>query len=201
MLSPIKSLLNCKRIILASGSPRRQELIKNIVRELFSSLVSQLHYIDLSFFILQGVNVELCPSLFEENLNPESFSSFSDFVEATAMGKVLEVFQRLQSDNAEPNIVIGADTVVTLNGKVYGKPKTKEDAFETLSEWDNNNSTSTKSAKLYYFRLNGKSHVVYTGVVIKYGSKMIKFTETANVQFGKANPEQIQAYVDTGEPM
>lgn len=47
----------------------------------------------------------------------------------------------------------------------------------------------------------GKSHVVYTGVVIKKGNEFSKFTETATVQFGKANSEQIQAYVDTGEPM
>lgn len=46
-----------------------------------------------------------------------------------------------------------------------------------------------------------KSHVVYTGVVIKYGERIVKFTETATVKFGKANSEQIQAYVDTGEPM
>lgn len=80
------------------------------------------------------MNVELCPSLFEENLDSKSFSSFSAFVEATAMGKVLEVFDRLQSSNNAPDIVIGADTVVTLNGKIYGKPKTKVEAFETLSE-------------------------------------------------------------------
>ncbi|KAG4073561.1 hypothetical protein HA402_000785 [Bradysia odoriphaga] len=160
MLSPIKSLLNCKRIFLASGSPRRQELIKNI-----------------------GVNVNLCPSLFEENLDPKSFSGFSEFVEATALGKVTEVFDRLQSNNTAVDIVIGADTVVTLNGRIYGKPKTKQEAFDTLTE------------------LVGKSHIVYTGVVIKYGQRIVKFTETATVQFGKANSEQIQAYVDTGEPM
>ncbi|KAJ6648848.1 putative bifunctional dTTP/UTP pyrophosphatase/methyltransferase protein [Pseudolycoriella hygida] len=160
MLSPIKSFLSCKRIFLASGSPRRQELIKNI-----------------------GVNVELCPSLFEENLDFKNFPSFSEFVEATALGKVEEVFERLSRSNKAPDIVIGADTVVTLNGKIYGKPKTREEAFETLSE------------------LVGKSHIVYTGVVIKYGSKISKFTETATVQFGRANAEQIQAYVDTGEPM
>lgn len=131
MLSPIKSLINCKRIVLASGSPRRQELIKNIVRQ---SVHTSAFIYFIYFYLHQGVDVELCPSLFEENLDPKSFSSFSDFVEATAMGKVVEVFERLQSDSCPPDIVIGADTVVTLNGKVYGKPKTKEKAFETLSE-------------------------------------------------------------------
>lgn len=82
----------------------------------------------------KGVNVELCPSLFEENLDPKDFPNFSAFVEATAMGKVLEVFERLQSSNNAPDIVIGADTMVTLNDRIYGKPKTKEEAFETLSE-------------------------------------------------------------------
>jgi predicted house-cleaning NTP pyrophosphatase (Maf/HAM1 superfamily) len=43
--------------------------------------------------------------------------------------------------------------------------------------------------------------VVVTGVVIKFGDKITKFTETAEVQFGTATPEQIQGYVDTGEPM
>lgn len=78
--------------------------------------------------------MDLCPSLFEENLDPTTFSSFSEFVEATALGKVLEVFDRFQSDNNAPDIVIGADTVVTLNGRIYGKPKTKQEAFDTLTE-------------------------------------------------------------------
>lgn len=47
----------------------------------------------------------------------------------------------------------------------------------------------------------GKQHTVYTGVVIKYQDKITKFTETTKVQFGRANREQIQAYVDTGEPL
>lgn len=92
-------------------------------------------------FFIQGINIELCPSFFEENLNPKNFSNFSEFVEETAMGKVLEVFERLRSEDRSPDIVIGADTVVTLNGKVYGKPKTKEEAFETLSEYDIPNYT------------------------------------------------------------
>jgi septum formation protein len=54
---------------------------------------------------------------------------------------------------------------------------------------------------LIHIRLVGKTNVVYTGVVIKYGDQITKFTETAEVCFGKATPEQIQGYVDTGEPL
>lgn len=49
--------------------------------------------------------------------------------------------------------------------------------------------------------LMGKSHVVYTGVVIQYKGQVVKFTESTKVTFGNATPEQIQGYVDTGEPL
>lgn len=47
----------------------------------------------------------------------------------------------------------------------------------------------------------GKPNVVYTGVVIKYGDHIAKFTEKTKVFFGQYSDEQIQAYVDTGEPL
>lgn len=84
----------------------------------------------------QGINVELCPSLFEENLKIEDFSSFKDFVEETALQKVLEVSERLSKvDDAirQPDLIIGADTMVTLGSEMYGKPGTPEKAFEVLS--------------------------------------------------------------------
>ncbi|EAT47071.1 AAEL001795-PA [Aedes aegypti] len=163
MLKPILQQLATKRVVLASGSPRRQELIQNI---------------GLS-------NVHLCPSTFEENLDKNEYC-FADYVAETAYHKVLEVYNRLtaSSDPAErPDVVIGADTMVTMDGKMYGKPKTPERAFQMLSE------------------LMGREHTVYTGVVIKHHDRVVKFTEACKVQFGKATGEQIQAYVDTGEPL
>lgn len=85
------------------------------------------------------MNVELCASTFEENLNIDDFNSFSEFVEETALQKVLEVENRLNKIASEANqpktdIVIGADTMVTLNGELYGKPKNKQDAVETLKK-------------------------------------------------------------------
>lgn len=56
-----------------------------------------------------------------------------------------------------------------------------------------------KSIKSY--RLNGQKHVVYTGVAIKYGDHIEKFTETTEVQFGNCTTDQIKAYVDTEEPL
>lgn len=71
-------------------------------------------------------------STFEENLKPEDYSNFEEFVEATALGKVLEVEERLKSSGHPPDLVIGADTMVTLDGKMFGKPSTPEEAFDTL---------------------------------------------------------------------
>lgn len=72
---------------------------------------------------------------------------------------------------------------MTLDGKIYGKPKTEEVAFQMLKE------------------LNGKSHIVYTGCVLKSQQKTIKFTESTKVFFGDVTDEQIQAYVDTKDPL
>jgi len=160
MLGPIKNILKTKRIVLASGSPRRQELIKNI-----------------------GLDAELCPSDFEENLDPKDFPDFASYVTETANGKAIEVFNRLSKTSNPPDIVIAADTMVTLNDKLYGKPGNSDIAFKMLSE------------------LVGKTHVVYTGVVIKHTAGDIKFCESCKVTFGDATTEQIQAYVDTGEPL
>lgn len=69
------------------------------------------------------LNVELCASNFEENLNISDFNSFSDFVEETALQKVLEVKNRLDNiakstNEPGPDIVIGADTIVTIDGNL-----------------------------------------------------------------------------------
>lgn len=125
----------------------------------------------------------MCPSLFEENLNPKDFDTFPEFVEATALGKALEVAERLKNDAKSPDLIIAADTIVTLDGKIYGKPKKPDVALEMLTD------------------LIGRTHEVFTGVVLKYNDEIVKFTESTQVTFGNATKDQIQAYVDTGEPM
>ncbi|CAB3230318.1 unnamed protein product [Arctia plantaginis] len=160
MLQPVMHILKQKNIVLASGSPRRKELVENI-----------------------GLKVQLCSSLFEENLDPHSFKSFSEFVEETALQKVLEVENRLICEGNVPDIVIGADTMVTLGKEMFGKPTSEHEAFEMLS------------------RLSGRGHTVYTGVVVKSLDQIVKFTEKTNVFFGKMDEEQIRGYIATGEPM
>lgn len=59
----------------------------------------------------------------------------------------------------------------------------------------------TIEIKVGFFRLSGNTNTVYTGVAIKYGDHIEKFTEATEVQFGKLTPEEIIAYVDTGEPL
>ncbi|CAG9133470.1 unnamed protein product [Plutella xylostella] len=160
MLQPVMHTLKEKIIVLASGSPRRKELVENI-----------------------GLKVVLCPSLFEENLDPKSFGSFSEFVEETALQKVLEVEERLKAQGQVPDVVVGADTMVTLGEEMFGKPTTEAEAFQMLS------------------RLSGRTHTVYTGVVVKTAHKTTKFTEKTNVIFGKLDEAQIKGYIATGEPM
>ncbi|XP_017859069.1 PREDICTED: septum formation protein Maf isoform X1 [Drosophila arizonae] len=161
MLAPIKHLLNNYRIVLASGSPRRKELVQML-----------------------GLNAELCPSTFEENLDRAEFKSFSDYIEATALGKAEEVYQRLNNDgDGRQLIVIAADTMVTLGNEIFGKPKDADDAVRMLT------------------KLSGACNRVFTGVVLKHSNGVRQFTDTADVYFGQLTEEQIRSYVDSGDPL
>ncbi|XP_059481199.1 probable bifunctional dTTP/UTP pyrophosphatase/methyltransferase protein [Neocloeon triangulifer] len=112
MLEPFKYILNARRIILASGSPRRKEVLDNI-----------------------GLKFEVIPSIFEENLDPASYHDPSDFVIDTAAHKVEEVYERLKNDAKKPDLIIGADTVVVFESQIYGKPKSEDHAFEMLKKF------------------------------------------------------------------
>lgn len=129
------------------------------------------------------MDILLCPSTFEEDLDLEDFPNFSEFVEATAEGKATEVFKRLEAEGNAPDLVISADTMVALGDKLMGKPKDAAEATQMLTE------------------LNGKWHTCYSGVVLKGADKTVRFTETTRVQWGHATKEQIQAYVDSGDPL
>lgn len=162
--------LSSQRIVLASGSPRRKLILSNI-----------------------GLNVEVIPSSCEENLDKSQFEFPYLYARATAKMKILEVADKLsQENNTFPDLIIGADTVVALDQKIYEKPKDKEHAFRTLSE------------------LSGKTHYVHTGVVLLRPNKnnqgddpynMDTFHVTTEVKFASLNPDIIRSYIETGEPM
>ncbi len=140
-----------KQIILASGSPRRKELLT-----------------------LAGIEFTVKTANTDESV-PASFSP-----EQT----VKTLAQRKAKAVAELNgnsIVIGADTVVAVDGKILGKPKDSEEAFSMLSS------------------LSGRSHFVYTGVCIIDGEKEICFCEKTEVSFYELTDDEINAYILTGD--
>ncbi len=150
------------RIILASASPRRRELLEQI-----------------------GLNFEVRVSDVEEKVStnvPEIL------VQELSRQKAEAVFAEL-SPTTEEFLVIGADTVVSCDGRILGKPGNAQEAVEML------------------MLLQGRSHEVYTGVTLIYqGNRECSilrktFHEVTKVQFYPMSREEIVAYVDTGEPL
>ncbi len=91
------------KLILASNSPRRKQIIKDL-----------------------NLEFEVIPSNYEEKRDTDIFSY--DIIEDLATQKALDVVKRVGKDE----IVLGADTVVVLDNKILGKPKNKDDAFNML---------------------------------------------------------------------
>ena len=80
-------------------------------------------------------------------------------------------------------IVVGADTIVVVDGVVLGKPAGRADAGRMLRA------------------LSGRSHVVYTAVAVRRGESAASAIEAVDVTFRHLSDEEIAAYIDTGEPM
>ncbi len=140
-------------IILASSSPRRRELLSMI-----------------------GLNYVIETSG-EEEVQPHGLPP-AEFVKTLALQKAQPV-----ADLHPGDCVIGADTIVYLEGDILGKPHTPD------------------VAKAYLSRMQGKKHVVFTGVaVLKNGKVDVRHCETT-VTFAPMTPREIDAYVATGEPL
>ena len=92
--------------------------------------------------------------------------------------KAMAVFEANPS-----SFVIGADTIVVAQGQVLGKPKDKQEAIEMLKE------------------LSGRQHEVFTGVSILSENFSSHFYEKTEVVFWELTDEEIEAYVQTGEPI
>ena len=92
--------------------------------------------------------------------------------------------EKAMAVSREPDdVVIAADTIVVCEGKVLGKPRDAEDAFRMLS------------------LLSGRNHQVMTGMTVLRGDEIVTHTEVTSLRFRKLHPEEIRAYIATGEPM
>ncbi len=143
------------RLILASNSPRRRELLQNA-----------------------GFEFDIRPSGIEEARLPDE--SPEDFTRRLARDKALDVAR--QSNPA--SLVLGADTVVAINGEILEKPADAEDAARMLRT------------------LSGRTHRVITGVcLVRAPENVLACThETTSVTFRDLTEDEIGTYVASGEP-
>lgn len=143
------------KIILASSSPRRADILRK-----------------------HNIGFEIIPSPYVEDHSRTDFSY--DFIENLAYNKAKAVVPIVN----EPALIIGADTIVVLDGKILGKPNGYDGAFEMLKN------------------LSGKTHHVVTAIAIinsTTGDYKIKST-TSEVAFENLTDEQIKYYIDNFKP-
>ena len=81
------------------------------------------------------------------------------------------------------DVVIAADTIVVCQGRVLGKPRSREEATEMLT------------------LLSGRDHQVMTGLTVLKGDKVITHTEITDVQFRPLSEQEIEDYVNSKDPM
>lgn len=140
------------KLILASASPRRQELLKRITEDFI------VHPVDADETLPEGMPVEIAASY------------LADVKAQAAAGLFPE------------DLVIGCDTIVTMNDEIMGKPRDQEDAFRMLRQ------------------LSGETHTVMTGVSLHCRGKSTVFTAETKVTFYPLSDEEIERYLDTNEP-
>lgn len=141
-------------IILASTSPRRRALLEQI-----------------------GLKYKLAAPDVDETVD-DGLSPAAQ-VEAISLRKARAVRAR----TGENALIIAADTVVSLEGEVLGKPRDETSAFRMLSA------------------LSGNRHQVYTGLTVVWGEREITRHEVTTVAFRELDPAEIESYIATGEPM
>jgi len=143
------------KLVLASQSPRRRELLAQI---------------GLEFTVIQSDCEELMvgetPEEIVQGLSYQKAQAVASHVEAGC-------------------VVLGADTVVVLDGEILGKPKDENDAFRMLKE------------------LQGRAHMVYTGVTLLWtgAEKRVSFAEGTKVFVWPMTDQEIWNYIATKEPM
>ncbi len=153
--SGIAELLGQRKLVLASSSPRRAQILKRAKVEFEIRVPS--------------------------NVNEETSSSDPvRHVLSLSAAKAQSV-----SDQVTEGIILGADTIVVLNGEILGKPQDEKDAFAILK------------------RLSGKKHTVYTGVTLvnRSNRRIVSDYDSTEVTFNQLEEKSIRSYIRTGEPM
>lgn len=149
---------NNVQVVLASASPRRKELLNQI-----------------------GIQAQICPAVMEEETQE---TEPDQVVMDLSWQKAALVAETLPANT----LVIGADTVVSVDGEILGKPENEEKAFEMLK------------------KIQGRSHEVYTGVTLLlctgngayHGTN---FAERTVVTVYEMDDEEIHEYIETKDPM
>lgn len=148
------------RIILASASPRRSDLLRQA-----------------------GISFETVVSSIEEVITK---TEPEEVVEELSRQKAFDVAERILEEGQDDFLVIGADTVVSIDGKILGKPKNVQNAKEMLG------------------MLQGREHQVFTGVtfvLVQAGKRQDRtFHEETEVWFYPMSNEEIDTYAESGEP-
>ncbi len=140
-------------LVLASASPRRQQLLRNA-----------------------GIQFEVQPADIPED--PKPGEGAKECAERLAREKALTVAHQRPGD-----IVLGADTVVVIDGQLLGKPLDTADAARMLR------------------LLSGRTHEVITGVCLAVGETPSTSSETTLVTMNELTEQEIADYVSSGEPM
>lgn len=148
-----------RQIIIASQSPRRRELMEQA-----------------------GYEFIVVPSDVEEKIKS---TKPQEVVEALSSQKAEDVYNKAMENEEQNIVVIGADTVVAIDGEILGKPENEAVAKEMLK------------------RLQGRQHQVYTGVTLMWNeggvNKSSSFNECTDVTFYRMTEEEIDNYVATGD--
>jgi septum formation protein len=143
--------LNQKKIVLASQSPRRIELLRTV-----------------------GLNFEIMPSNMKEEV-PEKVDSLR-FVRDLSLKKA-----QLAQRKTTADLVVAADTIVTMDNEIFGKPRDAEDAAVMLN------------------KLSGRIHHVITGLCMLAGARQIVDHEITKVTFYRLTEDEIKTYISSGE--
>ncbi len=152
----LAGLLNIpKNIVLASSSPRRKKLLETL---------------GITFCIMH-------PKIDENNFNT---TNPIEIVQELAYRKAKEIASQIEN-----SLVIGADTIVVCDGKIFNKPTDEQEAYNYLKY------------------LSNRIHTVYTGIAL-YDSdtnKSLVANEQTQVSFRKLDDDEIWAYISTGSPL